>query len=376
MSWIAAAIGGATAIVGASSASKAASAQKDASKAQMDLANRMYDDNVNRASQNIAAQEALYRGTLNSQLGTTQGTLDAQRGVTQQTLEDQLRVAGATQEDQLRTASQYQTNALQSSQQALNAQLGYFDPFYQTGLSANDQMMIEMGLAPGQSTFQTTPGYDYKMNEALGAVEGSAAASGSLMSGATMESLLYTGHGVADQEYDDYLAQLNMMTDRGFAAGTNMATSQANADATRQNVYGNTANMKTNAYGNYGANAYNAYGTAGANNYNAYGQAGANNYNAYGMYGSNMGAANQNTFNALAGAGSEYSANMNNAIANQGNAAAAGYMAPTNALMAGAQAGTALYGYMNTPNPHMQSTSGTVPASSQYNASTGAWGLY
>jgi hypothetical protein len=348
MSWIAAAIGGATALVGATSASKAASAQKDASKAQIDLSTRMYEDSVARAGGNLGAQQAIFDDMMRRQGATTQ-----------QTLEDQLRISGQTREDQLRTAGTYQTNALQSSQRALNAQLGYFDPFYQTGLSANDQMMIEMGLAPGQSTFQTTPGYEFKMNESLGAVEGSAAASGGLMSGATMESLLYTGHGIADQEHDDYLAQLNMMTDRGFAAGTNMAASQGAADATRQNIYGNTANMQNAAYGNYGANVYNAYGTQGANNYNT---------NA--MYASGLSSAQQNTFNALAGAGSEYTANMNNAYANRGDATAAGYMAPYNALASGVQAGVGLYGYMNTPNPHMQSTSGTVPQ-----ASNSSWAM-
>jgi hypothetical protein len=181
------------------------------------------------------------------------------------------------------------------------------------------------------------------------------------MSGATMESLMYTGQGIADQEYDDYLMGLTDMTNRGFSASTNMGNAQMNADATRQNVYGNYANMAGNAYGNYGNQAYNAYGTQGANNYNA-----------YGMYGSGMASANQNTFNALAGAGSEYQANMNTALANQGNATAAGYMAPSNALMAGIESGVNMYGYMNTPNPWTRST---VPASSQQAAASG-WGQY
>jgi gas vesicle protein len=353
MSWIAAAIGGATALVGASSANKAANAQKDASQAQIDLATRMYNDNVGRADQNLAAQQSIFNQTLANQTGQTQ-----------QTLEDQLRVAGMTREEQLRLAGGYQEDALRSSRMAMDASLGYFDPYAQSGLSANNALMIEYGLAPGESQFQTTPGYEFKMNEALGGVEGSAAASGSLMSGATMESLLYTGHGIADQEYDDYLMGLTDMTNRGYSAATNMASTQMQADATRQNIYGNYAGMASNAYGNYGNQAYNAYGTQGANNYNA-----------YGMYGSGMASANQNTFNALAGAGSEYQANMNTALANQGNATAAGYMAPSNALMAGIESGVNMYGYMNTPNPWMQSNASTVPASSQQAAASG-WGVY
>lgn len=363
MAWIAAAIGGATALVGMTSASKAANAQKDASQAQIDLATKMYNDSVARSGQNLDAQKSIFDQTLANQLGSSQSTLEKQLGVTQGTLEDQLRVANMTKQDQLRVAQQYEEDALRSSQRALDASLGYFDPYAQSGLSANEALMIEYGLAPGESQFQATPGYEYKMNEALGAVEGSAAASGGLMSGATMESLLYTGHGVADQEYDQYLAGLTDMTNRGYSAASNMANTQMMADAQRQNIYANNVNLTTSAYGNYGSNAYNAYGTQGANNYNAYGTQGANNYNAYGNYGSGMSAAQQNTFNALAGASSAYSADMNAAIANQANATAAGYIAPYNALTAGIDQGAAMYGYMNTPNPWMASSSSSASGS-------------
>lgn len=334
MAWIAAAIGGATALVGMSSASKAANAQKQGSQAQIDLATRMYEDSVARADQNLGAQKSIFDQTLANQTGQTQ-----------QTLEDQLRVSGMTLEDQMRIAAGYQEDALRSSQRALNESLGYFQPYAQGGTAANNALMIEYGLAPGESAFQTTPGYEFKMNEGIGAVEGSAAAAGSLMSGATMDAVNYTAQGIADQEYDDYLMGLTDMTNRGYSAATNMANTQMAADATRQNIYGNYASMAGGAYGNYGNQAYNAYGTQGANNYNA-----------YGMYGAGMSGANQNTFNALAGASSDYQANMNNAIANQSNATAAGYMAPTNALMAGVNTGASLYNYMNTPNPYTAST--------------------
>jgi hypothetical protein len=351
--WVSVAVGGATALLGASAANKAASAQKDASQAQIDLSTRMYEDSVARAGGNLGAQQAIFDDMMRRQGATTQ-----------QTLEDQLRISGQTREDQLRTAGTYQTNALQSSQRALNAQLGYFDPFYQTGVAANNQMAIESGLAPGQSGYTSSPGYQWQLDEALGAVEGSASAAGGLMSGATMEAQMATAQGLASQDYYNYVSMLDSQANRGLTAGTNMAASQGAADATRQNIYGNTANMQNAAYGNYGANVYNAYGTQGANNYNT---------NA--MYASGLSSAQQNTFNALAGAGSEYTANMNNAYANRGDATAAGYMAPFNALASGVQAGVGLYGYMNTPNPYAQSTSGTVPQSSQQAAWSG-YGQY
>ncbi len=327
--WASVAVGGATALLGASTANKAANAQQNATQAQIDLMTRMYEDSVMRGEGNLDAQYANAQQTLNNQLGSTQQTLNNQNALATQVKNEQKAIAQG-----------YQSDALGASQRTLNAQLGYLSPYADTGYDANAQLAINMGLAPGESTFQTTPGYEFQVNEALGAVEGSAAAAGGAMSGATMEALQYTASGLADQEYDQYMAGLTDMANRGYSASTGMAQATGQAGATNQNIYANTANLNTGATAGYGNTMNNAYATQGANNYNAYGN-----------YGNSLNAAEQNTFNALAGINSQYSSDMANAYANMGNTQAAGYMAPYNALMGGVNTGFNMYGYMNTPNP-------------------------
>jgi gas vesicle protein len=351
MAWVSVAVGGATALLGASTASKAANAQQEATQAQIDLMTRMYEDSVARGDEQLAAQYANSLKTLNQQLGSTQQTVNQQNALASQVKNEQKSIAAG-----------YQNDALTASQRTLNAQLGYLSPYADTGYDANQQLAVNMGLAPGQSTFQTTPGYEFMMDEAIGAVEGSAAAAGGVMSGATMDAINYTASGIADQEYDQYMAGLTDMANRGYSASTGMAQASGQAGATNQNIYANTANLNTGAVAGYGNTMNNAYATQGANNYNAYGN-----------YGNSLNAAEQNTFNALAGINSQYSSDMANAYANMGNTEAAGYMAPYNALMGGVNTGFNMYGYMNTPNPWGTPPSGSAPPAPPPQPGYGVW---
>jgi len=345
--WASVAVGGATALLGMSASKSAADAQADATQAQIDLMTQMYEDSVARGDENLAAQYEIALQTLNNQLGQTQQTVNQQNALATQTKNQQKAIA-----------ANYQNDALTASQKTLNAQLGYLSPYADIGYDAANQMAIESGLVEGESGYTASPGYDYQVSEALDAVEGSAAAAGGVMSGATIEAQMATAQGLASQDYYNYVAMLDSQANRGLSASSGMAQAQGQAGATNQNIYANTAGMNTNATVGYGQTMNNAYATQGANNYNAYGQ-----------YGANLSAAEQNTFNALAGMNSDYAAQMSNAYANQGNTQAAGYMAPYNALMGGIETGVSMYGYMNTPNPWNTPTS--VPGSSTSAAASG-----
>jgi hypothetical protein len=99
---------------------------------------------------------------------------------------------------------------------------------------------------------------------------------------------------------------------------------------------------------------------------------GANMFNATGTYGANMGNAFGNTFNALAGTNSAFGADAANAYANQGDAAAAGYMGINNALMGGVQSGLGLWNYNN----QTQNGGGNSPpfrTAQNPNGSGGGW---
>jgi hypothetical protein len=160
------------------------------------------------------------------------------------------------------------------------------------------------------------------------------------MSGATMDAVNYTAQGIADQEYDDYTANLFGLSGQGMNAAGGMANAYGQFGASQQNAYGNVANMNQGIFGNVAnmqTNASTGYGN--------------NMFGAAGTYGANMGNAYGNTFNALAGVNSQFGADAANAYANIGNAQAAGAVAPYNAMMAGAGNALGLWNYQNSVQP-------------------------
>lgn len=90
--------------------------------------------------------------------------------------------------------------------------------------------------------FQATPGYDFRVSEAMDAVEGSAAAGGTLNSGATLKALQQRGNALANQEYDNYLNRLTNQAQAGQAAAGNFATAGANFAAGGSNALANIGN--------------------------------------------------------------------------------------------------------------------------------------
>lgn len=79
--------------------------------------------------------------------------------------------------------------------------------------------------------YTKTPGYDFRLNQGLDAIQSSAAARGGLYSGAAMRDALKYGQDYATGEYTNYLARLAGMTDTGVAAAGNQANAGANMGA-------------------------------------------------------------------------------------------------------------------------------------------------
>lgn len=71
-----------------------------------------------------------------------------------------------------------------------------------TGLNGAD------GYGRAQSAFQTSPGYDFAVDQALQAVNRSAAAGGMLASGNTMDAAMQQAMGYANREYQGWLGNL------------------------------------------------------------------------------------------------------------------------------------------------------------------------
>jgi hypothetical protein len=109
--------------------------------------------------------------------------------------------------------------------------------------------------------FEASPGYQFRMDEAMKAIERSAAARGNLNSGATMDALQRRAQGVASSEFENYANRLASLAGVGQSAtgavaqagqnyaqqqgATNMAAGQARASA-----YANTGNAINNTVQN------------------------------------------------------------------------------------------------------------------------------
>lgn len=149
-----------------------------------------------------------------------------------------------------------------------NRALNALNPFAEAGESAIAARNFELGIGDrpeGYGGFTATPGYEFRREQGIGAIDASAAARGGLKSGATMKALTEFGDGLAAQEYGNFYNRLSDAAVMGQAAGTSIAgieqahgQNKANVDAlwgtTRGGVASDYANAQTSAYNNFMGN--------------------------------------------------------------------------------------------------------------------------
>lgn len=141
-------------------------------------------------------------------------------------------------------------------------------PWLDAGKQALAQYQGELGLSttgadgqPFQSQFQTTPGYQFAVDEGEQGVVNNLAALGLKGSGAGMKALTRFRTGLADQTYQNYLTRLGNLATGGqqqvaadSAMGQNYAVNAGNtiqgAGAARASGYVGAANAWTNALSN------------------------------------------------------------------------------------------------------------------------------
>lgn len=85
------------------------------------------------------------------------------------------------------------------------------------------------GNARATSAFQTSPGYDFALNQGLDALERRAGAQGRLSSGQTGLDTLSFAHGLADQDYNNWLSGLSDFSGKQGNIYTGATTGQAGA---------------------------------------------------------------------------------------------------------------------------------------------------
>jgi len=157
---------------------------------------------------------------------------------------------GASKAAQIQAQASAQQNALLKSIYDQNTAL--FRPDITAGDAASLRQQQLLGLAPGGASptdiLRATPGYQFKMDQGLKAVNSNAYASGLGNSGATLKALLATGQGIADQGFNNYFNQVGTISDRGSAAKSSLSgvsTTYAH----------DTNNVTQNAADNASANA-------------------------------------------------------------------------------------------------------------------------
>ena len=91
------------------------------------------------------------------------------------------------------------------------------------------------GAGPDYSAFFQSPGYQFRQDEGIRAIDRSASARGQLMSGGTLRELQRYGQGLASSEFGNYANRLASMAGLGQTAAFNTGQlgSQAGANVGR-----------------------------------------------------------------------------------------------------------------------------------------------
>jgi hypothetical protein len=131
----------------------------------------------------------------------------------------------------------------EKSQGALDSAIGAYQPWVDTGKTANTMYSNSLGLngASGNEAatgaYQTSPGYDFQLQQGEQAAQRGASAAGMLNSGNTLTALTEYGQGLANKDYGSWLDRLNGVSGQGLQA----AGGQAAGYGAEANLYQGTA---------------------------------------------------------------------------------------------------------------------------------------
>lgn len=150
---------------------------------------------------------------------------------------------------------------------------GLLTPYIEEARIAREQMMIEMGLAPGEAgtAYMETPGYKSMLEERQAGVEQASSASGSLYSGRRAQAAADVGSATQSQFYTNYMNLLQNMgspqvatnlASLGVNQGISMGGQQIGAQQAASQYQIGAAQTQQAAMGDIlgmGANIYSGY---------------------------------------------------------------------------------------------------------------------
>lgn len=161
--------------------------------------------------------------------------------------------------------------ATAAQQDALNKQIALNQPFYDVGVNAANALANQQAYTPAAFNYEADPGYAFRFNEGMKALNANAAARGGLISGNALRAATDYGQASGSQEYQNaYNRYLANNAQNLQAYNTNTANRQYLA-----NLGQSSANNQANQIGNFGNAA--AGNIIGAGNAQAAGTIGATN---------------------------------------------------------------------------------------------------
>lgn len=162
-------------------------------------------------------------------------------------------VGGILQKNAVDKGAKQATEALDKGQEIATNQLS---PWATTGVPANQQQSDLLGLNgqpaadAAMSTYRTSPGYQFQLDQGLRAVDAGAAANGLLRSGATLKQEQIFGAGLADSDFGNYWNRLQQLSGSGLDAAKGIAGVATGTATNTANVDTGQATMDASIYGN------------------------------------------------------------------------------------------------------------------------------
>jgi hypothetical protein len=161
-----------------------------------------------------------------------------------------------------KAAGQTQRNLqmiLPQMQTGYNQTVAGYQPYTAGGAASTSDMADLLGLNgpdaanAAMAKFQSSPGYQFQLQQGLRGVDAGAAAQGMLRSGATLKAEQTFGQGLAAQDFGNYFNRLSGLAGQGLTAQGGIATANQNLVA---NEEGNATAQNTGIIG--AANAQNS----------------------------------------------------------------------------------------------------------------------
>lgn len=129
-------------------------------------------------------------------------------------------------------------------------------PYAQTGIQADTQEANLFGLngtaaaTTAMGDFSASPGYQYDLTQGLRAVDAGAASQGMLRSGATLKAEQTFGTNLANQDFQQYVTNLNGLTNFGVTAAGGVASTDTAAAGAQAALTNNAASSIAGLAGN------------------------------------------------------------------------------------------------------------------------------